>query len=103
MRGETREGIGAQTHLLTFCHPALGLSATRPRSKHRINAPDSHTSRLLRPEFAVCRLGRTARPGVQSRGRPDTHSTRWRRRQSPAQWPPRSLKAVADVRTHVSG
>src|SRR5436305_18046 len=103
MLGETREGIGAQTDLLAFCHLALGLSATQPRSKHHTNAPGWRTSRLLRPEFGVCRLGRTAQLGVQSTGLPDSHSMLWRPRQSPAQSPPRSLVAVDEVRTLVSG
>src|SRR4051812_50229587 len=103
MLGETREGIGAQRDLLAFCHPALGPSATRPPSKHRTNAPDWHTSRLLRPEFAAFRLGRTARPGARSRGLPDSHSTPWRWRQSPEQRPLTSLVGVGDLRTPLSG
>src|SRR5436305_13640353 len=103
MRGETREGIDAQICLIAFCHPALGLSATRRPSKHHTNVPGWQTSRLLRPEFAIYRLDRITRPGVQSRGLPDTHSTPWRRRQSPAQWPPRPLAVVDDVPTLVRG
>src|SRR4051812_36411931 len=100
MRRETREAIGAQTDLLISCLRALGLSATRPRSKHYTNAHDWHRSRLLRPEFAICRRARTVQPGVQSRELPDSHSRLWPRRQSPAQWPPRSL--ADDARTTVS-
>src|SRR5436305_14334593 len=101
MLGETREGIGAQTDLLIYCLRALGLSATPPRSKRYTNAPDWHTPRLLGPALVICRLGRRTQPAVQSRGRPDSHSRRWRPRQSPAQWPPRSL--ANDLRSIVSG
>src|SRR5436305_5563442 len=101
MLGETREAIGARTDLLISCLRVLGLSATRRRSKHYTNAPDWRMSRLLRPEFAICRRARTVQPGVLSRELPDSHSTLWPRRQSPAQRPPQSL--ATDVRTTVSG
>src|SRR3954469_7416480 len=102
MLGGTPEGIDAQRDLSAFCHLVLGLSATPPPSKHHTNAPDWHTSRLLRPEFGASRPGRTVRPGARSRGLPDSHSTPWRWRQSPAQRPLTSLLGVGDLRTPLS-